>query len=147
MLQLKSAGLLALVAALGALLTCAAEAGASAGTSADFCSVSRSVASQIVSLTSASGLATSSSSRLKAEFSAISSAEPQLRSTAPATIKSDVTKILNLVDVITTDLKKANWSITGLIPHEAALQQQFTRVKPSITKLRSYYRTSCKLRV
>jgi len=147
MLQLKSVGLLALVAVLGALLTFAAGAGASAGTSADFCSVSRSVAAQIVSLTSTSGLATASSSRLKAEFTAITSAEPQLRSTAPANIKSEVTKILNLVDVLTSDLKKANWSITGLVPHEAALEQDFTRVKPSITKLRSYYRTSCKLRV
>jgi hypothetical protein len=147
MSQLKFVGLLTVAAALGVLLTCAAGAGASAGTSADFCGVSRSVAAQLVSLRSSSGLATASSAKLRAEFSAITAAEPQLRSTAPANIKSDVTRILNLVDVLTGYLKKSNWSVAGLIPHEATLEQSFTRVKPSITKLDTYYRTTCKLHV
>ena len=137
----------ALAAALGLALGSVLAAGAApSATRGSFCGVSKGVAKNLVNI--ANQLKTlPSSTELKAEYGAISSAEPALKSSAPGSLKPHVLQVLGFVDNIAADLKQANWSITGLLPHEAALQAQENKVGPSIAALKAYYKNTCKFNV
>jgi len=139
-----------LVAALALLLSSAAVAGAApAGartSSGNFCAVSKGVATYLGNL---SGQLTSAPTptKLKAEWTAIISAGPKLKAAAPGSLKGNLTTVLNLANTIGADLKKANWSIAGLLPHMGTLTTQMTRATPAINSLKNYYRTTCKFDV
>jgi hypothetical protein len=134
--------LTALTAAL-ALTLCAVGA-AQAGTtrSANFCSVSKGVAADLVNLQkqlqSAPGPA-----QLKAKWGAITAAEPDLKSSAPRKLKKPVNNVLALANVIGRYLQQANWSIVGLLPHQATLSVRVTKAQPSLNALDKYWRGTC----
>jgi hypothetical protein len=137
---------LGLVAALGLLLSSAAVAGAAPARSDDFCGVSKNIAVNLGNLSNTLRSA-SSPTQLKAKWGAIISAEPKLKSSAPASLKGNLNTVLTLANNIDTDLKKANWSITGLLPYMGTLTVQLTKATPSINALKQYYRTTCKFDV
>src|SRR5690349_15338432 len=91
------------------LLLCSAGA-ASAGTThsgGSFCGVSKGVASELVNLQKQLQSAPSPT-RLKAEFGAITAAEPSLKSSAPGSLKAPVKNLLSLANEIAADLKAGN---------------------------------------
>ena len=127
-----------IVAALVLVLASAATAGASradAGSSTgNFCGVSKNVAQYLVSLEDQLR-SSPAPTKLKAEFGAITRAEPALKSSAPASLKGHVNQVLAFANVVGADLKKANWNVAGLLPYVASLQVQEAKVKPSLTAL------------
>jgi hypothetical protein len=131
-----------------ALLAFCAAVAAQAGTtrSTDFCSVSKGVANDLVNLQKQLQSAPAPT-RLKAEFGAILSAGPSLKSSAPGSLKAPVGNLLTLANQIATYLKAGNWSIASLLPHEATLSVQFTQAKPWIGSLDKYYRGTCHFKV
>jgi hypothetical protein len=133
--------------ATAALALCVAGA-AQAGTArtADFCSVSKGVANNLVNLQKQLQSAPAPT-RLKAEFGAILAASPSLKSSAPGSLKAPVTNLLTLANQIATYLKAGNWSIASLLPHEATLSVQFVKAKPWIASLDQYYRGTCHFKV
>ena len=62
--------------------------------------------------------------KLKAEFGAITRAEPALKSSAPTSLKGHVNRVLGFANVVGAELKKANWNIARLLPYVATLQVQ-----------------------
>ena len=138
-----------LVGVLACFLGSVAAAGASSSTSASggsFCNVSKGVAMNLVNI-SKQIRTPSSPARLKAEWGAIISAAPALKSSAPASLKVTVVKVLAFASLIDTDLKKANWNIAGLLPYESSLVAQDKKAEPSISALKAYYRGTCKFDV
>jgi hypothetical protein len=136
----------ALTAAL-ALILCAAGA-ARAGTtrSANFCSVSKSVAEDLANLQSQLQAAPAATS-LKTKFDAITAAEPQLKSTAPRKLKKQLNKVLTLANTVGRYLQAANWNIAGLLPHEASLNAQETKTQSSLAALQKYWRGTCHFKI
>ena len=130
-----------------ALALCAAGA-VQAGTarSADFCSVSKGVANNLVNLQKQLQSAPAPT-RLKAEFGAILAAAPSLKSSAPGNLKAPVTNLLALANQLATYLKAGNWSIVSLLPHQATLSVQFAKAKPWIASLDTYYKGTCHFKV
>jgi len=134
---------------LACLLCSVTAAGASSSTPAAggaFCSVSKGVATNLVNI-SKQIRSPSSPARLKAEWGAIMSASPSLKASAPASIKVSVVKVLAFAAVIDADLKKANWNVAGLLPYQSSLVAQDNKTEPSFTKLKAYYRGTCKFDV
>ena len=126
-----------------ALALCVAGAAqANTARSADFCSVSKGVANNLVNLQKQLQSAPAPT-RLKAEFGAILAASPSLKSSAPGSLKTPVTGLLALANEIAGYLKAGNWSIAALLPHEATLSVQFTKAKPWIASLDKYYTGTC----
>jgi len=116
------------------------------GSDGRFCAASKNVAHYLVDiskqLTSVPG-----PTKLKAEYGAIKAAEPALKSSAPGRLKPNVVKVLTFADTIAAHLAKANWNIAGLLPYVSSLQAQEARVGPSLSALKTYYRTTCKFDV
>jgi len=119
---------------------------------ASFCGKARGVAADIVratkviSPTSGGSLATLEQKE-KVTLTAIASAAPALKSSAPHKIKRDLTKVLNFEGVLTNDLKQANWNFAALAPKETALVAGANRIEPSLARVRTYFRKTCKLDV
>src|SRR5262249_60451506 len=82
----------------------------------------------------------SSPARTKAVWGAIMSAEPSIKSSAPGSVKGDVNRVYVAATAIDADLKKANWSVAGLLPYVSSLNAQMTRAKPSLNRLDNYWR-------
>ena len=91
----------------------AAPAGARSS-GANFCAVSKGVAQYLVNLESQLRSA-SSPTRTKAVWSAIMSAEPSIKSSAPGSLKGDVNRVYVAATAINADLKKANWNVASLL--------------------------------
>jgi hypothetical protein len=126
-----------------ALALCVAGAAqAKTARSADFCSVSKGVANNLVNLQKQLQSAPAPT-KLKAEFGTILAAGPSLKSSAPGSLKAPVGNLLTLANEIAGYLKTANWSIAALLPHEATLSVQFTKAKPWIASLDKYYTGTC----
>jgi hypothetical protein len=126
-----------------ALTSCAVgAAGAGTTRSADFCSVSKSVAQELVNLQAELQSAPASTS-LEAKFAAISAAEPALRSSAPSKLKQPVIKLLAFANTIGRYLRAAHWNVAGLILHEATLSAQESKTQPSVSALTKYWRGTC----
>jgi hypothetical protein len=125
--------------AAGAAPTGARSSGAS------FCAVSKGVAQYLVNLESQLSSA-SSPTRTKAVWGAIISAEPSLKSSAPGSLKGDVNRVYVAATAINADLKKANWSVAGLLPYVSSLSAQMTKAKPSLNRLDNYWRGTCKFK-
>jgi hypothetical protein len=136
----------ALAAALALALCAVGVVQAGTTRSADFCSASKDVAQTLANLqqqlTSASA-----STVLKDKFSAITAAEPGLKSTAPRKLKKPLAKVIALANLAGRYLQQANWSIAGLLPHAAALNAQANRTEPSIATLDKYWRGTCHFKI
>jgi hypothetical protein len=136
----------ALTAVLALSLCGAGAAQAGTARSTDFCSVSKTVAENLANLqqqlTSASGPA-----ELKAKYSAITSAEPALKSTAPRKLKKPLNNVLGLANTVGRYLQAANWNIAGLLPHAATLNVQANKVQPSIAALDKYWKGTCHFKI
>ena len=130
-----------------ALAFCASSvAQAVTARSADFCSVSKGVANNLVNLQKQLQSAPAPT-RLKAEFGSILAAAPALKSSAPGSLKMPVTNLLTLANEIAGYLKAGNWSIVSLLPHQATLSVQFAKAKPWIASLDTYYKGTCHFKV
>ena len=46
-----------------------------------------------------------------------------------------------------SELRQANWNIAGLLPHMSSLQVKLSKADPAISRLKAYYRTTCKFDV
>ena len=125
-------------------LVSAAAGGASSGGS--FCGVSKGVAKNLVNIQSQLQTAPGPT-KLKAEYGAITSAEPALRASAPGSLKGSLNTVLVLLNSVASDLRQANWNIAGLLPHMSSLEVKLNKADPSILKLKAYYRTTCKFDV
>jgi hypothetical protein len=133
--------------AVSLLVFCAAGAAqANTARSADFCSVSKGVANNLVNLQKQLQSAPAPT-RLKAEFGSILAAAPALKSSAPGSLKMPVTNLLTLANEIAGYLKAGNWSIVSLLPHQATLSVQFVKAKPWIASLDTYYKGTCHFKV
>ena len=132
--------LLVSVAAVGAASSGPRSAGAS------FCVASKNVASDLVNIQKQLQSAPNPT-RLKAEYGAIIAAEPALRSSAPGNLKGNVNTVLTLANNIAGYLKKANWSITGILPYVSTIEVQVNKAKPSLDALDHYYKVTCKFKV
>jgi hypothetical protein len=111
-----------------------------------FCAASKNVASYLANVSKELS-SRPTPARLKAEFGAIRSAEPSLKSSAPANLKPHVVKVLALADTIAARLAKAKWNLAGLLSSASTLEVQAVEAAPSILALNSYYRTTCKFHV
>ena len=107
----------------------------------NFCSVSKGVASQLVGITNVT--ATSSGSKLKAEYAAIKAAEPALKSSAPRKLKPNVVKVLAFADTLGGDLAAVNWNLVGLLPKMTSLTAQAAKATAAFNALRKYYTGTC----
>jgi hypothetical protein len=113
--------------------------------SSSLCSVSKAVASDIVHSTAVKP--TDTSAYLKTVYGKIHAAESTLVSAASGSIKSDLHKVFGFVNVLITDLKKANWNVAGLAPYEKTLTADAAKIKTPLAALKHYYSTTCKLHV
>jgi hypothetical protein len=111
-----------------------------------FCAASKNVAGYLTNVSTELSSAPTPA-KLKAEFAAIRSAEPSLKSSAPANLKPHVVKVLAFADTIAARLAKAKWKLAGLLSSASTLEVQVVKVAPSISALNSYYRTTCKFHV
>jgi hypothetical protein len=138
--------LTALTATAAVALCVAGAAQANTARSADFCSVSKGVANNLVNLQKQLQSAPAPT-RLKAEFGAILAASGSLKSSAPGNLKKPVTNLLSLANEIAGYLKAGNWSIVSLLPHQSTLTVQFANAKPWIASLNTYYKGTCHFKV
>jgi hypothetical protein len=138
--------LTALTATVALALCAAGAAGAGTARSADFCSVSKGVANNLVNLQKQLQSAPAPT-RLKAEFGAILAASPSLKSSAPGSLKTPVTGLLALANEIAGYLKAGNWSVVSLLPHQATLSVKFAKAKPWFNSLDAYYKGTCHFKV
>jgi hypothetical protein len=134
---------LAMLAALtvGASVASGAQSPTSRSTSTSLCSVSRTLATQLAHTTSLNQASTPSG--LKKAYTGLERAKPSLIGAAHGTLKTDMRRVFSFVDLVTTDLKKVNWQISQLTPYFPALLAKVQAVKPSFTRLNTYYRTKC----
>jgi hypothetical protein len=141
------AAALAMLAALtfGASAASAGETPASQDVSASLCSVSRAIATQLAHATSLNQTATPAG--LKKAYEALESAKPALIGAARGTIKTDLRRVFGFLDLVTSDLKKANWQVANLTPYFPALLVKEKAVAPSFKRLTTYYRTKCHFKV
>jgi hypothetical protein len=103
----------------------AAAGGAASG--GRFCGVSKGVAKNMVNIQSQLQKAPGPA-ELKADYGAITSAEPALRASVPRSLKRSL-------------------NIAGLLPHMSSLQVKLSKADPAISRLKAYYRTTCKFDV
>jgi len=129
----------------GSAAAASASQTAARSSGSDFCAVSKGVAQYLANVENQLR-SSPSPTRTKAVWGAIMSAEPAMKSSAPASLKGDVNRVYVVATAINTDLKKANWSITGLLPYVTSLNAQMTKAKPSFNALDNYWRTTCKFK-
>ena len=122
----------------------AAAGGAASG--GRFCGVSKGVANNLVNIQSQLQKAPGPAA-LKADYGAITSAEPALRASAPRSLKRSLNTVLVFLNSVASELRQANWNIAGLLPHMSSLQVKLNKADPAISKLKAYYRTTCKFDV
>lgn len=141
------AAALAMLAALtlGASAANAGQSPASQNVSASLCSVSRAVATQLARATSLNQTATPAG--LKKAYEALESAKPALIGAASGTIKTDLRRVFSFLDLVTSDLEKANWKVANLAPYFPALIAKEKAVAPSFKRLTTYYRTKCHFKI
>jgi hypothetical protein len=85
---------------------------------------------------------------LKSDYAKFKSAQPGVLSSAPSSIKTDLTKIFNFDDGIFIDLSKVGWVFSKLT--ESDLQTLATngpKLKPASDKVISYLDKTCGLKV
>jgi hypothetical protein len=129
----------------GASVANAGRSPASRNASASLCSVSRVVATQLARATALNETATPAG--LKKAYGALESAKPTLIAAAHGTLKTDLRRVFGFVDLVTSDLKKANWQLANLAPFFPALLAKEKAVAPSFKRLNTYYRTKCHFKV
>jgi hypothetical protein len=131
---------------LAANASTAGAASARTDRSASFCGVARGVARDIVNSTSLSKGAVSRAD-IRTTYLKIAAAEPALLASAPAPVKVDLRPVFGFVNVLIADFKKASWSIEGLAPYVPALLPRAQAIQPQLHRLRTYFKTTCKLDV
>jgi hypothetical protein len=114
-------------------------------TAADLCSAARSVASQIVTSTSVSNIATAPSN-LKATYLKIQAAEPSLLSAASGPQKTELKQVFGFLNLVIADLKKANWSVAALAPQFSTLEAKGAAVQKPLNALDLYFKNTCKFK-
>jgi hypothetical protein len=135
----------ALVAAVTLSLALVAGAGATRASQASFCGISKGVAANLVNLENQLKSAPPPT-RLKAEYGAILSAEPSLKSSVPGNLKVQLNTVFGLANTVAADLQKANWNVAGLAPYYSSLTVKFTKAKPSFDTLSNYWHGTCKIK-
>jgi hypothetical protein len=145
-MKVQIAVVVALMLVLGAATSAGAAHSGTRSSNGNFCAASKGVAQYFAHLESSVTSSTSPAST-KAVWGTIMSAEPALKSSAPRKLKPNVNKVFAVANQIDADLKKANWSVTGLLPYAATLTAQLDKVKPSIDAIDNYYRKTCKFKV
>jgi hypothetical protein len=134
----------ACAAAVAAAALPARAAAAPSGTR--LCSVAHGVAADIVHSTSFAGTRVTPT-KLRIVYTKIQASEPALRAAASGRIKADLTPVLGWINVLVTDLEKADWRTSRMLPYYASLAAGAQRIEPQIDALRTYFRSTCKLDV
>lgn len=81
--------------------------------------------------------------RLKTSFEKFKTDEPIILANAPSQIRGDLVKIFAVDDKFVADLEKVNFNFMALLPDEKALQTAAQSIKPYVTAVSAYFKTSC----
>ena len=141
-----AAAVFVVCATLGVCIGGAGAARASRVSAANLCSVSKSVATNIVDSTKTSNI-TGSPAFLKAYWNKVKSAEPVILGAASGGQKTDFQEVFSFINAAVADLSKANWNYTGLLPYEQTLSSDAAKIKAPLAALKTYYTTTCKFKV
>jgi len=138
------------------LLLAAAVAGsasASSRSTASFCSVSKSVAVQLVNTANAvksSATLAQRQAELKTQFTTIRSAEGSLKTRVPGTLKTKLNTVLAFVNLVSAKLTAVHWNIAALAQNPsvaAAIEAASARADVAIPALKTYYRNTCHFKI
>jgi hypothetical protein len=130
-----------LMVGLAAAAAVAATATAGPSASASFCSDGSAFAK-------GTNILTTPPSVLKAHYTAFKAAEPAMLSSAPKSIKTDLTEVLNFDNGLFTELSKVGWSIAN-VPHSvlASWAVQGPKLKPASDVVIGYLDSNCGLKI
>jgi hypothetical protein len=136
----------ALAAAAGIAAGTATAAPASSAHAASLCSVAKGVAADIAAATSFSPGSSVTPAKLKIVYTKVAAAEPSMLGAASGKQKADLQAVFSLINTIKADFEKANWQPGAIVRFVPALVPRVQRLKPQITRVRTYFRATCKIK-
>jgi hypothetical protein len=135
------------VLASGASAAPASRSGGSAA--ASLCGAARGVAASLRATAKLSPTKPASPAQLKRVYTAVTKAEPSLLGAAHGKQKADLRVVFAFVNLVDSALKKANWTVSGLIAQPTVFNKLVaagTRAAKPWNRLERYFRGTCRIK-